>query len=225
MFSLDGRTCDLHRVSRVVAALGRERNAGPPPRLRGRRLQALVDTVLAPQPAAARDRALLLVGFGGALGTQDAGGLRQGDVSADQRGLQLRVAGRSDPWIAVPTARGFSRCPAAAWHDWLRVLTRLGLADDELPAFPKVFNGVIKPLPLAPQGLNRIVQQWCDLAGLHGDWSFTSLRTGFIRTALRGGAPEHVVARHVGLSTMHSVHAHVRRKMVTKGSAATLVGL
>jgi hypothetical protein len=174
---------------------------------------------------AVRDSALLLVSWTAALGTDDARRLRQGDIRRVDRGLLLRVPGRAEAWTAVPAARDAAPCPAAAWDQWHDLLDRLELTGDHLPAFMQVSGSVVKHRPIAQQGLNRLVRQDCALAELRGHWAFTSLRTGFIRTAIRSGAPEHIVARQAGLSALHSVSTHARRELLVRDNVAGRVGL
>jgi hypothetical protein len=205
---------------------------GPPPRGEGigrarnnRAMPLLVEGILAPRPQAVRDGALLLVAFWAALGTDEARRLLQGDVQLSERGLLLRLPGRREPRIAIPSIRTGAPCPVAAWRDWQCLLASHGLADPGLPAFTQIAGMVVRNRPLADQGLNLIVQQACEGAALRGDWSFTSLRTGFIRIAIRAGAPKHVVGRQAGLSALHSVAVHAGREMLLRQNAASRVGL
>jgi hypothetical protein len=62
-------------------------------------------------------------------------------------------------------------------------------------------------------------------AGLIGTYSFASLRTGFIRTALRAGVPPHVVAHHAGIAYLQNVSVHRRRELLLTDNVAARVGL
>ncbi len=202
LFSLNHRSCDVSEIRPVVSLLGTAPSRPGSARLRlaGEGLEGLVAQILAPQPRAVRDRALLLLAFTAALGTDEARRLLQADVVATDRGLQLRLPGRAEPWTAVPASRHGAPCPADAWHGWQHVLQARGLWSPDRPAFTQLAGLVVKSQPLHEQGLNLIIHQDCAAAGLSGDWSFTSLRSGFIRTAIRAGAPEHVVGRQAGLT-------------------------
>ena len=227
VFSLNGRSCDVGEIRPVLALLrGAPSRAGNrQPRLAGKRLDGAVAQLLAPRPRAVRDRALLLLAVTAALGTDEARRLLQGDVVSTAQGLRLRLPGRAELWTAVPASRHGAPCPAAAWRAWQRVLRARGLASPRRPAFMQITGLVVKPEPLHQQGLNLIMHQDCAAAGLSGEWSFTSLRSGFIRTALRAGAPEHIVGRQAGLRALKSVSTHANREQVIRQNAAGQVGL
>ena len=227
VFGIDGaaaRMSDARAVLRLIGPPPRPADIGRP-RTHPEQLTNLAHGLLAPRPRAVRDTALLLIAWTASLGTDDARKLRQCDVRREARGLLLRVAGRAQPWTAVPASRGTAPCPAAAWDHWHDLLSNRGLADDQLPAFTQIAGNVVKPGHIGEQGLNQIVQQDCARAGLRGAYEFTSLRSGFIRTAVRAGAPEHVIARQAGLAALHSVGTHAQREMLVRDNVARLVGL
>jgi integrase len=227
VFGIDGAAALMDNARAVLRLLGpppRPADIGRP-RTHPEQLTDLAHGLLAPRPRAVRDTALLLIAWTAALGTDDARKLRQCDVRREARGLLLRVPGRAQPWTAVPASRGTAPCPASAWDRWRDLLSDQGLADDRLPAFTQIAGTVVKPGRIGEQGLNQLVQQDCARAGLRGEYSFTSLRSGFIRTAVRSGAPEHVVARQAGLAALHSVGTHARREMLVRENVARLVGL
>jgi integrase len=227
IFGIDGAAALMDNARAVLRLLGpppRPADIGRP-RTHPEQLNGLARGLLAPRPRAVRDTALLLIAWTAALGTDDARQLRQADVRREARGLLIRVPGRAQPWAAVPASRGTAPCPASAWDRWHELLSDHGLADDRLPAFTQISGTVVKPGRIGEQGLNRLVQQDCVRADLRGEYAFTSLRSGFIRTAVRSGAPEHVVARQAGLAALHSVGTHARREMLVSDSVARLVGL
>ncbi len=228
VFSLNGRSCDVADLRPVMTLLG----AAPSPQtdIRRPRLSTphskhLADRLLAPHPRSVRDRALLLIAFTAALGTDEARRLRQADVVTAERGLRIRVAGRAETWTGVPAGRPGAPCPVEAWQRWEEVLTERGISGGDRPAFTQIAGLVVRSEPLQEAGLNLIMHQDCAEAGLRGDWSFTSLRSGFIRTAIRAGAPEHVVGRQAGLTALKSVGRHANREQLVRVNAAGMVGL
>lgn len=222
VFGMSGRPADVGRMRPVLALLGPARTIG---RLREPSLARAVAETLAPGPQAVRDRALVLIAFHAALGTDEAAALRQGDVRCEPRGIFVRLAGRREPVTPVPRAAGSRFCPAEAWEDWQELLCLRGLVECERPAFPKISWGSVTSSSMAAPGLNLLVHRACEAAGLTGTYSFTSLRSGFIRSAVRAGVPEHVLARHVGLERLNSVGTHVDRELLLSSNAAALVGL
>lgn len=188
-------------------------------------VRGLERELLSPQPRAVRDRALLLLAWTAALGTDEAVGIRQADVRVVERGLLLRVAGRREPTTALPRRGGNGPCPVEAWEQWHRTLTRRDLDDPDAPAFLQVMGTSIWRSGMQREGLNALLNQRVEAAGLRGQYGFTSLRIGFIRTAARAGAPEHVIARQAGLVATRSVAEHARRETVLSKNVAALVGL
>jgi integrase len=224
MWSPGPRPRDRSKMRPVLALLG-------PPATRGRReplpppvIGAMVDRVLAARARALRDAALLLVAYGAALGTDDARRLRQGDVRSDGRGLVVHVAGRRAP-TAIRRRTDDGPCAATAWDAWREALAGAGAQDPALPAFTQIRGAAVTRLPMDKQGLNLVVAQRCEQASLDGDYAFTSLRAGFLRTAARAGVPAHVVAGHAGLAALRSVEVHARRENLVRTSAAGRVGL
>lgn len=183
-----------------------------------------VQALASPRPRELRDRAAILLSFTACLTAEQARQLRVGDVSKVPEGLLLRVPGRSRA-VGVPRGRLAHRCPVTAWTAWREALAAQGLDHDDQPAFPQVQQQEISSRPLDGYGPTWLVKQRCEQAALYGDYGFTSLRIGFIRTAARAGVPEQVILRQAGLSRLDSVLLHVRRERLISHSIAGQVGL
>ena len=142
-----------------------------------------------------RDRALLLVGFAGALRRGELAALDVGDVAETGEGLRITV-GRSTTdreGAVVGIAYGSDRrtCPVRAWPAWVQAAH---LVDG--PAFRHLRNGRMTAERLAGSGIARVIQRRAQAAGLDpalvsGHW----LRSGLATTAARTGAPEHKIMR------------------------------
>jgi hypothetical protein len=65
----------------------------------------------------------------------------------------------------------------------------------------------------------------CDEADLTGHYAFSSLRNGFIRSALREGVPKHVIAQHVGFRSLAGVESREGSERLLHGNIAELIGL
>jgi integrase len=171
-----------------------------------------------------RDAALVTLAFSGCLSSVEATRLCCGDVQVSERGLELHIAGRQRP-TGVPYSRG-RHCPVGYWTAWLAALDEHGRASPKAPAFPGVRGEVVTGSSgLEAVELIRIVKRRAVAAGLQGEFSFTSLRIGFIRTAARAGVPAPLILQQAGLRTMRGLLLHVRRERLLSDSVAGRVGL
>jgi site-specific recombinase XerD len=187
-------------------------------------MQPLVAFLTRPTPRQHRDRALLTLGFAACLTAKEAMALRVGDVKVESKGLLLRLQARRSP-TAIPHSRNASYCPTLAWEVWRQCLEASRQAQPDDPAFPGIHYNVIRDQNLAAPNLFRIVSGHCADAGFTGDYSFTSLRIGFIRTAGRASVPDQLILRQAGLNSMHSVALHVARERLITHSVAGRLGL
>lgn len=155
-------------------------------------------------PLGARDRALLLLGFGAALRRSELVGLALGDVEiVPGRGLRLLVrrsktdqrgAGQAIAVWANPEEPGL--CPARALAAWMVFRRRGGdLADATSDAERPLFVGMSKAGRLSSAGLSdkavwRLVKTAAAAAGLADPerYSGHSLRAGLATAAGEAGA-------------------------------------
>jgi integrase len=148
-------------------------------------LQAVL-TTCDDSPRGLRDRALLLFGWasGGRRRSEIAGAAMENLRSAGARGYlytlghsKTNQAGEIRPEDDKPIA-GMA---AAALAQWLEVS---GITEG--PIFRRIFKGGrILEDGLDPTAVRKIVQQRCLQAGLSGDFSAHSLRSGFVTEAGR----------------------------------------
>ena len=141
-----------------------------------------------------RDRALLLIGFAGALRRSELVTLQVEDVALAADGLRLRVArAKTDQAgqgaeIGLPRGRHAETCPARAFEDWQAVARRKAG-----PLFRRISTaGRIGDTGLHPDAVRRILAHWAGLAGLEvdgfGRLSAHALRAGFITEAYAGAS-------------------------------------
>ncbi|MCB4825346.1 tyrosine-type recombinase/integrase [Roseicella aerolata] len=207
---LAGIALDPRHPRLVLVLEGIARTKGTRPRKRA--AAAGPDTLrlmLAARPPAdtaigARDRAMLLLGFGAALRRSELAGLALGDVEAvPGRGLRVLVRrSKTDPrgagqevavW-ANPDEPGF--CAAAALVTWLAHRRRAGdltggTSDAERPLFCAVTKaGRPTGAGLSDKAVWRLVRQAAHDAGLPepARYSGHSLRAGLATAAAEAGA-------------------------------------
>ncbi|QBR93763.1 hypothetical protein [Nocardioides euryhalodurans] len=180
---------------------------------------------LAPTPAQVRDQALLLIGYLAGLRTSEAMTLRQRDVEFHGRGLVLAIAGRIR-LTYLPSAPDPAYDAANAWTAWLELLDEHGLLDPDGLAFHATNFRVIFSKGIRESGLNRVVHQRTEEAGLSGRFVWTSLRTGMMRTAIRNDVRSYSIAAHADLLSLGSVQRHERREnLLADGNVAGRLGL
>lgn len=140
---------------------------------------------------AARDRALLLVGFAGAFRRSELVSLRIEDVTYYENGMELLLrrsktdqegVGRT---VFVPKARG-ERCPVNSLLQWLKVYgAKAG------PLFPSINrHDKVARASLSPQSVALLVKSAvCRARGQTAavDFSGHSLRAGFVTSAAEAG--------------------------------------
>ncbi|TCJ21660.1 hypothetical protein [Nocardioides jejuensis] len=203
VFGIDGRQFDVNKLSRMLTQ--------PEP--------------TAPMANQVRDAALLLIGYAACLRTNEAKVLRQSDVERHDKGMVLTIAGRSRLTF-IPSAPDPAYDPWTAWDRWLGLLEQRGLRAPDGHAFMPSTGSVIFDKPLHESGLNKIVHDWSDEAGLSGRHVWTSLRTGMMRTAVRNEARSYSIAAHADLVSLASVARHERREnLLGDGNVAGRLGL
>lgn len=162
---------------------------------------------------AARDAALLAVGFAGALRRSEICGLRFGDVEflggpRSRNGMFLDIRrSKTDPYgqgerIAIPD--GATIRPVKRLRDWL-TLSRI----ERGPVFQTMRRGGhLQGRALGPSDVARLVKQYAGAIGLDpAEYSGHSLRAGFVTSA---------AAHHARLDKIMEVTRHKSTDMVLR---------
>jgi site-specific recombinase XerD len=178
-------------------------------------LKRILDTL-----AGKRDRALLLIGFAGALRRSELVALRVSDLERTPEGVLIHIArSKTDQQgaghtVAVPY--GSKLKPVQALDAWLDAA---GITEG--PLFRSIDKGNrVSPYALTAQSVALIVKDRAEAAGLDPKmFSGHSLRAGFVTSALASGADllkiTHVT-RHTKLETLA---AYDRRAQAFKDHA------
>ena len=181
-----------------------------------------------PDLAGARDRALLLVGFVGALRRSELVALDVDDVAEHTNGLVLTLnrsktnqTGEQPELIVLPRASNPARCPVTALQTWTALA---GITTGPL------FRAVTKAnrpgdRALHPESVNDLVQAAAARAGLPAGYSAHSLRAGFVTYAHLRGASDRAIAHQTRHRSLASLGAYVRIEHAWTDNAATSLGL
>ena len=173
-----------------------------------------------------RDRALLLIGFAGALRRSELVALQGEDVAATASGLRLRLLrGKTDQAgdgaeVGLPRGRHAATCPVRAFEAWQAVARRRAG-----PLFRRVSReGRIGDAALHPDAVRRILAHRADLAGLEVDGfarlSAHALRVGFITEAYANGVRDEDIMRHTRHKDHRTMRGYVQRAGLVDDSPA-----
>ncbi len=183
---------------------------------------------LGTDPAGCRDRALLLLGFAGALRRSELVGLDLADVAEGADGLTVHLrrsktdqegAGRT---VGVPFGSNPVTCPVRAWRAWLEVS---GIAEG--PAFRAVDrHGQIGATRLSAPAVALVLKCHAARAGLDPrEVAGHSLRAGLATSAAAAGVPERIIAEQTGHKGTAMLRRYIREGSLFRENAASAVGL
>jgi site-specific recombinase XerD len=156
--------------------------------------------------AGLRDRALLLIGFGGALRRSELVALDVADVQETETGLLVKIrCSKTDQERAGATiaiAKGDTACPAKALREWLDAA-----GTESGPIFrPIDKGGTVRASRLTCRSVANIVKAYAERAGFDAStFSGHSLRAGFLTSAAGKGASIFKmmdVSRHKSVDTL-----------------------
>jgi site-specific recombinase XerD len=169
-----------------------------------------------------RDRALLLIGFAGALRRSELVALDIEDIAEMPEGLRVTIRrGKTDQeakGAVVAIVRGAIACPVAAFKAWI---TAAGITAG--PLFRPIAKGErVQPARLTDRSVANIIKAHAERAGLDpASFSGHSLRSGFLTSAASRGASIFKmmdVSRHRSVDTLRG---YVREAELFKDHAGT----
>ena len=157
---------------------------------------------------AARDRAMLTLGFAGALRVSELLGLDLADIDFVRQGVVLNLKrSKTDQMGEGRTVGVFFRmreycCPVRSLRRWLRCRGK---------AAGPLFPGTGASGRLTPPGVGLIVKRSVALAGLDPRlYGSHSLRAGFVTAAAEARVPETLIMQRTGHRSVDSVARYVR---------------
>jgi integrase len=176
---------------------------------------------------AARDRALLIIGFTGALRRSELVNLDVEDIVRTREGIILWLRwSKTDQEgkgteLAIPKGRKPATCPVAILDTWLtRAKINCG------PVFRKVRqNGVVENKRLSDRSVALILKRCVGHAGFAPDeFSGHSLRAGFATSAAAAGASERDIMKHTRHKSEQMVRRYIRKGSLFKGNLIDSMG-
>jgi site-specific recombinase XerD len=170
--------------------------------------------------AGLRDRALLLVGFGGAFRRSELVALNVEDVSETDEGLKALIrrskTDQEGEGRTVPIARGDIACPAKALRAWLEAA---GITTG--PIFRPINKaGTVSTDRLTDRSVANIVKYYAGRAGFDkATFSGHSLRAGFLTSAAGKGKSLFKLMDVSGHRSVDTLRGYVRDAELFKDHA------
>jgi site-specific recombinase XerD len=174
-----------------------------------------------------RNRALLIIGWAGALRRSELSGLTVENISKTRDGLILHLnrsktdqKGKGQE-VAIPYGSNPLTCPVRSLEDWLAAS---GISDGSL------FRGINRHGHilggLTPQSIRLIVKDCCEKVGLEPDkYGAHSLRSGFCSTAAKAGKAEHQIMKQTRHKRSDSLQRYIKKANLFEDNAASGIGL
>jgi site-specific recombinase XerD len=163
----------------------------------------------------ARDRALLLLGFAGALRSSELAALDVDDILMHDSGMRIRlvrskedVAGRGNH-VDIPRAAQARLCAVTAVARWLQLLDHA-----HGPLFRLCRGTSIEQLRIAARVVSRVVQRTAARAGLEPDYSSHSLRSGLATSAYAHGVSDRAIQVHGRWKSRVSLDRYIHATLV-----------
>lgn len=171
-----------------------------------------------------RDRALLLLGFCGALRRSELAAVRVEDLEFNSQGIILTIPrSKTDQTgqgrkIGIPKGRG-RICPVQSVNDWCWHLSAGTGA-----AFPSITKGgVISDTALSSRAIANIIKHYAAKAGLDAArYSGHSLRSGLATSAAQHGISSWVIRRQTGHKSETMLARYIRDGDLFTNNAAAL---
>ncbi len=210
-------------IRKVKNALKMAPEQAPP--LLVRHLEKIIARMPATDPVAMRDKALLLVGWAGALRRSEIAALDRKHAVFTPEGIVLTISSsktdQEGHGETIPIEPGLNSdlCPVSALRAWLGTRATGGEADPTQisdPLFPRTYFGGLTAARIPDWEINEVVKAWTRKAGVSPDqpgveFSGHSLRAGFITEAARAGRAEWQIMSHSRHKSYESFRGYIRR--------------
>lgn len=183
---------------------------------------------------ALRDRALLLVGWTGALRRSELAALTTNDLEfVSGEGVNVYVRQSKTDQEAEGQVKGLpygsrkETCPVTALRTWLQAAERSVEGRFEGDVFRRFYRGeTVGESGITPQYVSTVLKRHAERAGLDPQaYSAHSLRAGFITQAIRAGKPERRVKEHSGHRSWETFNRYVEEAGTFQDNPAEDIGL
>jgi site-specific recombinase XerD len=175
-----------------------------------------------------RDRALLLIGFAGAMRRSELTRLNVSDLEFGEEGVAILICkSKTDQLgngrkIGIPFGSHAATCPVRAVKEWL-----VASALTDGPLFRGLTNsGYLRENGLSDRMVARIVKRCVENAGYDAKlFAGHSLRAGLATAAALAGVSERSIQNQTGHKSLVTLRRYIRDGSLFKDNAAGKVGL
>jgi site-specific recombinase XerD len=179
-------------------------------------------------PLGVRDRALILLGYAGAMRRSELVGLDIGDVSVSEEGLVVVIRKsktdqvREGRKIGIPFGEHEETCPVRAVLAWIEEAEI-----EEGPLFRSVNkHGHVMETRLSDRAVAHVVQRSLVAAGKSArGFAAHSLRAGLATQAAMNGVSERAIQDQTGHKSLAVMRRYIRDGSLFRENAAAKVGL
>jgi len=186
-------------------------------------MQSLPETL-----AGLRDRAIILLGFAGAMRRSEIVALDVADLELTKEGLVVNIRrSKTDQTmkgrkIGIPFGQHESTCPVRSVQRWLEQAHII-----EGPLFRKVNRfGRVEPTRFSPYSVAVIVKNAFKLINRNpGRFGGHSLRAGLATSAAMAGVEERAIQDQTGHKSLKVLRTYIRDGNLFRNNAAGKVGL
>ncbi len=169
-------------------------------------------------PLGPRDQALLLVGWCGAMRSEEIVNLDLGDIEVREAGLRVTIRQSKTDQMGAGHEIGIHRaddgdfCPVGAWEDYLQEHPAEGVED--APAFLSRTGH-----RLSPVDVDRVLKRRMKQSGLNPKgYSSHSLRAGCITAAAEAGFSLEAIQRQSRHKTVEVLLGYIRTATLFRGN-------
>jgi integrase len=221
-FRCQGMELDDPKLRLLLRAVRRELGVAPRRAKRPFTLEMLERVQWRTGLVGIRDRALMLVGFYGALRVRELVGLNIEDVTEQKEGYIITIwRSKTDQegrgrYVAIP--RGVRLGPAEVLEAWLDVLRQHGYTSGALFRYAREKR--LFPARMTVQAAQNVVKLYAAQLGYDPkDFAGHSLRAGFVTSAALRNAPEEAIALQTGHRSIVVLRSYIRRATIWERNA------
>ena len=184
-------------------------------------------------PAAARDRAILLVGLAGGYRTNELASLRVEDVELSGLDGAVILLRRSKTdqagggfFKGIPLGEHAETCPVTHLRIWMGVLGENGRGGTGPLFCPVGRYGNLRDRHMTRESVTRVVAKRAVAAGFEpGRYSGHSLRAGHVTAASAAGASDKAIMDQTGHKSLATLNRYKRRTNLFEDNSSSYLGL
>lgn len=182
----------------------------------------VIDEVNTSKEKISRDKAIILLGFGGGFRRNELISLDYDDLEFVDEGLKINIKkSKTDQYgegiiKALPYFDNSRYCPVRSIQNWLKLSK---IKDNAI--FRKFYKGMkLSNNRLSDQSVALLIKYYLEKAGIDSsDYSGHSLRSGFATTAAEAGAEERSIMNMTGHKSTEMVRRYIKEANLFKNNA------